>query len=84
MWLTNLKIAIVEQDIKKLDKLMDEIPEFDNIEDMTSALYLIKEATNLVQGFKNQASDSMTQIQNNIKYLKSTQHHTSMKLDIKS
>jgi len=84
MWLTKLKIALVEKNTKKLDELMDEIPKFDNIADVESALYLTLEATKLVEELKGQTSKSMMKIQNNIKYLKSTQHHTSMKLDIKS
>ena len=84
MWLTKLKIAIVEKNTKKLDELMDEIPKFENIADVESALYLTLEATKLVEELKGQTSNSMIKIQNNIKYLKSTRHHTSMSLDIKS
>ena len=43
MWLTDLKIAIVEKNIKKLDSLMDEIPQLDTNKERGEALYLIKE-----------------------------------------
>jgi len=84
MWLTNLKIAIVEKDVDKLSKLMDNIPQLEKKEDIESAIFLLKEATELVLGLKNETSSSMLQIKKNINYLKSTEHKVSKRLDLKS
>jgi len=84
MWLTNLKIAIVEKDIEKLDKLIDEIPKLETKAEMEEALYLVKEASNLATTLKNETVKSMKQINNNLNYIKSTQHKSSSKFDIKS
>ena len=71
MWLNDFKIAIVEQNIEKLNELMDSIPQLETKEEMTEALYLIKEASELVQNLKNETSNSMGQIRKNLHYLKS-------------
>jgi len=84
MWLSNLKIAIVEKNTDKLNELMDEIPQLENKEDINQAIYLIKEATELVQSLQNETSASMKQMKKNIDFLKSTEHKISNRLDIKS
>ena len=84
MWLTNLKIAIVEKNTDRLNELMDEIPQLEKKEEIDQAIYLIKEATELVQSFQNETSSSMKQMKKNINFLKSTEHRTSNRLDIKS
>jgi uncharacterized protein YukE len=43
-WLKSFKIALIEEDIKAVDTLLTEIPEFKKIEDMRSAYTLIGEA----------------------------------------
>ncbi len=84
MWLTKLKIAIVEKNIDLLDILMDDIPSLKKKEDIEQALYLLKEANRLVQELKNETSLSMKKIKTNIDFLKSTQAPVRNKLDIKS
>lgn len=84
MWLTNLKIAIVEKNTDALDKLMDNIPKLESAEDVQEAIYLLKAATELVTGLKDETAASMEQIKTNLKFLRSTETATSSKLDIKS
>ena len=84
MWLNSLKIAIVEKDITKFNELMDEIPQFETQAEIEEALYLIREASNLVHNLKNETSTSIQQIRNNLKYIKSTQNKSKSKFDIKS
>jgi len=83
MWLNNFKIALVEQNIDKLIELMQDVPQLNNNKEREEAIYLIKEASNLVNDLKNKTSDSMKQIQKNLNFLKSTEHKTSTRLDIK-
>ncbi len=49
-WHTNLKTALNKNDIITIDKLLNKIPEFKNIEDMRSAYSLIG---NVKQLFEN-------------------------------
>ena len=84
MWLTSLKVAIVERNTDRLNELMDDIPQLEKEEDIEQAIYLLKEATELVQKLQNETSVSMKQMKKNIDFLKSTQHRTSNRLDIRS
>ncbi len=83
MWLTKFKIALVEKDIDKLSKLMNNLPELETKKEMQEAQYLIKEATSLVHTLKNETSSSMKQIKKNLEFLKSTEAPKIAKLDIK-
>jgi len=40
MWLTNIKIAIVEKNSDKINHLLNEVPQFENKYDMEEAMYL--------------------------------------------
>jgi squalene cyclase len=84
MWLNQLKIALVEKDTDKLSKLMDDIPQLESKKEIIEALYLIKEASVLVQTLKAETATSMKQIKKNLNFLKSTQEPSSNRLDIKS
>ena len=84
MWLISLKIAIVEKNTDRLSELMDDIPQLEKKEDIEQAIYLIKEATELVLRLQDKTSASMKQMKKNIDFLKSTEHRTSNRLDIKS
>ena len=84
MWLTRLKIALVEKDTEKLSELMENIPKLESVDEMQEARYLIKEAQELVYTLQNNTSASMKQIKQNLTFLKSTQEPKVSKLDIKS
>lgn len=84
MWLHKFKIAVIEKDVDTLIGLMDEVPQLEKKEDLSSAVCLLQEATDLVNSLKNEAQDSMIQIKNNLKFLKATQDTLSSKLDLKS
>ena len=84
MWLTKLKIAIVEKNTDNLSKLMENIPKLESVDEMTEALYLIREAAELVYTLQDDASSSMKQIKKNLNFLESTQELQINKLDIKS
>ncbi|MFT7003531.1 MAG: hypothetical protein ACJAWW_000880 [Sulfurimonas sp.] len=83
MWLTKFKVAVLEQDIDALDKLFDNIPYFTDLDQIEEAVYLLKEAMDLVQSRKDQTAEIMSQIKKNINFLKSTHNSSSAKLDIK-
>jgi len=84
MWLTNLKIAIIEKDTEKINKLLDETPKFSDKKDMQKASYLLKEAVALIYELKDETALTMSQLKKNINFLRSTEAPVSVKLDIKS
>ena len=83
MWLTNLKIAIIEKNTNKLNDLLEDIPTFEKLEEIEQAIFLLKEATELVQKLKDETAVSMGKIQKNLSFLNATQRVQKAKFDIK-
>ncbi|NOR58946.1 MAG: hypothetical protein GQ474_10535 [Sulfurimonas sp.] len=83
MWLTKLKIAIIEKNPDALDTLLDNIPELSEAEDIEQAIYLLREATELIYTLQNETKVSMDKIKKNISFLRSTERKKINKLDIK-
>ena len=84
MWLNKFKIALAQKDIKTIEKLLDETPAFDDVEDAKKASFLLQEALALFNGLKDEASTSMKQIKRNIDFVNVTSSKPSNTLDIKS
>lgn len=84
MWLNQLKIAVVEQDMELLGSLLDDIPILEDAQDIESALYLLREATSFTQQLKNETATSMTQIKKNLDFLNSATADKTAKFDITS
>ncbi len=84
MWLNNFKIAIVQKDTDRLSELLESLPQLKNTKEMQEALYLIREASELVYGLQDETTSSMRQIKKNLNFLKSTELKAPSTLDIKS
>jgi len=84
MWLKELKIAIVEKNVTTINKLLDMLPSLEDPKEIEEAIYLLKEATSLVQGLKDKTEASMIQMQKNIKFLNSATANKTAKFDITS
>ena len=84
MWLDNLKIAIIEKNIKNLNGLMDDVPKLEDKKEIEEAVYLLMEASKMVNSLKDETSASMKQIKKNLNFLRSTDIPISRKIDIKS
>lgn len=84
MWLNKLKIAIVEKDAAALDRLMDDLPQLKDKKEIEEVIYLLKEASSLMHTLKDETSASMQQIKKTLDFLRSTDIHTSKRLDIRS
>ena len=82
MWLNELKIALVQQDIEKLNNLLESIPPLDNLTDINEAIHLLDEATKMVVTKQNKALSSMQTIKKNIDFLKSTKPQRQNNLNI--
>ena len=83
MWLTKLKIAIVEKNTDNLDRLMESIPHLEDPKEIEEAIYLLREATELVTTLKNKTATSMQQMKKNINFLEATQAPRKGKFDTK-
>ncbi|PNV83023.1 MAG: hypothetical protein C0627_07385 [Sulfurimonas sp.] len=84
MWLTKLKIAIVEKNPNALSKLLSDVPQLENQKEIEEALFLLREATALMKNLKEETQASMRQMKKNLDFLRSTEISSSKKLDIKS
>ncbi len=83
MWLNEFKVALVQKDIPSLELLISSMPEFDSIEEMKEASFLILEAQNLLESLKSGTQKSLQQIKRNIEFLKSAHSDDSSSFNIK-
>lgn len=83
MWLNNFKIAIIEKNTQNINKLLDEVPQFKDIDEIEEVMYLMREASELLHTLKNETASTMSQLKKNIEFLNSTQHDEKNSLDIK-
>lgn len=84
MWLTKLKIAIIEKNADSLDKLLDAIPELTKKAEIEEGIHLLEEASRVFSGLRDEVLKSMNQIQKNLQFLRSTDIPTSRSLDMMS
>ena len=82
MWIQEFKIALVEENIQKLAELADADLQFDTIEEIQEAMYLIKQADVLFHRLKNETAVAMKQLKKNINFLRATEAPVANKLDI--
>lgn len=61
-WLDALKIAILNKDDKKVLTLIEDLPKFDNIDDLICARELVREFINKLQNDKDSLSTSMLKL----------------------
>lgn len=84
MWLNKLKIAIIEKNTNSLDALLQNVPQLESRKEIEEAVYLLKEATDMVETLKQNTSDSMKQIRKNLDFLRSMDTPVSKRFDIRS
>ncbi len=84
MWLNSLKIAIIEKNTDSLQKLLDDIPKYEDKESKEQAIYLLREALELLHTLKDQTAADMMKIKKNIAFLNSTERVSLNKFDITS
>ncbi len=81
-WLDSFKIAVVTQNTEQISALLDTMPQFDTVEEMQKALYLIKEGYILVDTLKAQTRTQLETIKKNIEFLESTAKAQENSLDV--
>jgi hypothetical protein len=83
MWINKFKIAIANKETEVINELLNEVPEFTKLEDSKTALFLMREAIELLYTLQDEASSSMTKIKNNINFLQSSLSDSTGRLNIK-
>ncbi len=83
MWIKKLQIAIIEKDADVIDILINTTPEFENLKDIETAMYLLREAMELVYTLKHETALTMRQLKKNIDFLESTQTQAKNRLDLR-
>lgn len=81
-WLGNLKIALVERDIPKIEELMGTMPEFVSLKEMQAASDLLEASRELVESEKAQLLKKMQENRKARKFLSESKRKT--KFDIQS
>ena len=84
MWIKKLQIAIIEKNPDEIGALMNETLEFKDKKDIETAMYLLKEANELMHTLKDETAFTLRQLKKNINFLKSTQTQTHNRLDVRS
>lgn len=83
MWINKLQIAIIEKDADAIDALMKETLEFEDKKNIETAMYLLREAMELIHTLKDETALTLRQLKKNINFLKSTQVQTHSRLDVR-
>ena len=81
-WLNQLKGAVVQQNLQQVEKLLEDIPNFQDPKEIESALYLIQEAKRVAQNLKDETAATMKQLKKNIEFLNSATAEAKAKFDI--
>jgi len=84
MWLKKLRLAIIEQNPKLIDSLVQDMPKFEDVDDMKQASALISEALKLLHRLKNETGTSLKQLKKHKDFLESTMQSQINRLDITS
>jgi hypothetical protein len=68
-WINALKIAIVEENEEKIERLIQELPCFDDVQTMENAAYLLKEAHTLLSLKKDALASNLIKIKKQKEFL---------------
>lgn len=83
MWLTKFKTALVLEDFESISGLLDEMPQFETLQQMEEASYLLAQTKTSVEKYKSQTAHVLQQLKNNLNFLKSTQTEPPSSLNLK-
>jgi len=84
MWLKQLKLAVVQRDVELLSSLLEDVPALADAKDIKTAIYLLKEAADIMQTLKEETKASMVQMKKNMDFLNATTANKTAKFDITS
>ena len=68
-WLKKIKLAIINEDIEKIEALSNTIPKFNTLRESEEALSLIEQASQLIKKEQLNLKSQLEKIENTKKYL---------------
>lgn len=83
MWLTRFKTALVLEDFESIAALLDEMPQFETLQQIEEASYLLAQTKSAVEKNKSQTTHVLQQLKNSLNFLKSTQTEPPFSLNLK-
>jgi hypothetical protein len=83
MWLTKLKTALILEDFESLSALLYEMPQFETLQEMEEASYLLAQSKLSLEKNKAQTAHILQQLKNSLNFLKSTQTEPPSSLNLK-
>lgn len=83
MWLKAFKIALIQEELPKLEALIESMPNFETLQEMEEAAYLLAQANELFTKHQEATSLQLTKLKQNINFLDVTATDPEKKLDIK-
>lgn len=69
-WLNDLKIAVIEENIENINKAIQELPNFQDLDKAKEALSLLEEAMKLVNKEREKVLKTMNKIKKTKEFLK--------------
>jgi len=70
-WVKALQIALLEENELKMQKLIEELPQFDTLEQMQEAAYMMQEVHSFLSKQKNDYASKMLKIKKQKEFLNS-------------
>ncbi len=83
MWLSEFKKALILKELDKLDTLTSNMPQFETIDEMEEAFYLLNQSLILAESEKSAALIALQQIKTTLEFLKSTEATLPSSLNLK-
>ena len=68
-WVDQLKIALIEKDETKIEKLVEQLPSFNSIEEMKEAAYMMQEAHDFLTSQKEKLATNLLKIKKQKEFL---------------
>ena len=84
VWIKKFKIAIASKDEEAIAKLILDVPSFKDIDEARYALFLVKEATVVIQNLQSETAVQLEHLKKHIDFLDSTQKPDTANLDVTS
>lgn len=70
-WVKELKIALLEENELKMESLIEELPEFDSLEQMKEAAFMMQEVYTYLNNKKNDYASKLVKIKKHKEFLNS-------------
>lgn len=81
-WLERFKLAVIEGDLRRLGKLQESMPEFEELDELMEASALIRQAKELFEAERLRLQQNMRQMKQGMEFQKNRLSSSSGKLDI--